>query len=40
MTLGAVAFGWSEYMSLSDAPDAKEHNDEVRHATWTTSWRR
>jgi hypothetical protein len=26
-TLGAVAFGWSEYMSLSDAPDAKEHND-------------
>ncbi|HEY7370898.1 MAG TPA: glycoside hydrolase family 44 protein [Polyangia bacterium] len=26
-TLGAVAFGWSEYQSLSDAPDAKEHND-------------
>jgi hypothetical protein len=26
-TLGAVAFGWSEFMSLSDAPDAKEHND-------------
>ena len=26
MTLGAVAFGWSEFMSLSDAPDAKEHN--------------
>jgi len=26
-TLGAVSFGWSEYMSLSDAPDAKEHND-------------
>jgi len=24
--LGAVAFGWSEYMSLSDAPDAKEQN--------------
>jgi mannan endo-1,4-beta-mannosidase len=27
MTLGAVAFGWSEYTTLSDAPDAKEHND-------------
>ena len=27
MNLGAVAFGWSEYKSLSDAPDAKEHND-------------
>jgi glycosyl hydrolase family 44 len=26
MTLGAVAFGWSEFMSLSDAPDSKEHN--------------
>lgn len=25
-TLGAVAFGWSEFMSLSDAADAKEHN--------------
>jgi hypothetical protein len=25
-TLGAVAFGWSEFMSLSDAPDHKEHN--------------
>jgi hypothetical protein len=23
--LGAVAFGWSEYMSLQDAPDAAEH---------------
>jgi Glycoside hydrolase family 44 len=23
-TLGAVAFGWSEFMSLSDAPDAKQ----------------
>jgi len=27
MNLGAVAFGWSEYKSLSDAPDAKEHNE-------------
>ena len=26
MNLGAVAFGWSEFMSLSDAPDFKEHN--------------
>jgi hypothetical protein len=26
-TLGAVAFGWSEFKTLSDAPDAKEHND-------------
>src|SRR4051812_32159537 len=26
MTLGAVAFGWSEFMSLSEAPDFKEHN--------------
>src|SRR3569832_1119337 len=26
-TLGAVAFKRSEYQSLSDAPDAKEHND-------------
>ena len=26
MNLGAVAFGWSEFMSLSDAPDSKEHN--------------
>jgi hypothetical protein len=26
-TLGAVAFGWSEFTTLSDAPDAKEHND-------------
>jgi hypothetical protein len=26
MNLGAVAFGWSEFTSLSDAPDAKEHN--------------
>jgi len=26
-TLGAVAFGWAEYVSLSDAPDAKEHNE-------------
>lgn len=25
--LGAVAFGWSEFMSLSSAPDSKEHND-------------
>jgi hypothetical protein len=25
-TLGAVAFGWSEFMSLSEAPDYKEHN--------------
>ena len=24
---GAVAFGWSEFTTLSDAPDAKEHND-------------
>lgn len=24
--LGAVAFGWSEYMSLSSAPDSKENN--------------
>ncbi len=24
--LGAVAFGWSEYMSLQDAPDAATHN--------------
>jgi mannan endo-1,4-beta-mannosidase len=24
--LGAVAFGWSEYMSLQDAPDAAEQN--------------
>ncbi len=24
--LGAVAFGWSEYMSLTSAPDAKEQN--------------
>jgi hypothetical protein len=27
MNLGAVAFGWSEYKTLSDAPDAKEHNE-------------
>jgi len=27
MNLGAVAFGWSEFMSLSDAPDFKEHNE-------------
>jgi len=27
MTLGAVAFGWSEFKSLQDAPDAKEHNE-------------
>ncbi|HXU03697.1 MAG TPA: glycoside hydrolase family 44 protein [Polyangia bacterium] len=27
MNLGAVAFGWSEYKSLNDAPDAKEHNE-------------
>jgi hypothetical protein len=27
VVLGGVMFGWSEYMSLSDAPDAKEHND-------------
>jgi hypothetical protein len=26
MTLGAVAFGWSEFTTLSDAPDHKEHN--------------
>jgi hypothetical protein len=26
MVLGAVAFGWSEFMSLSEAPDFKEHN--------------
>jgi hypothetical protein len=25
--LGAVAYGWSEYKSLQDAPDAKEHNE-------------
>ena len=27
MTLGANMFGWSEFMSLNDAPDAKEHNE-------------
>ena len=27
VVLGAVAFGWSEYLSLSDAPDAKVNND-------------
>jgi hypothetical protein len=27
--LGAVAFGWSEYMSLGDAPDAKEQNEKL-----------
>jgi hypothetical protein len=27
MNLGAVAFGWSEYKTLQDAPDAKEHNE-------------
>jgi hypothetical protein len=26
MVLGGVMFGWSEYMSLNDAPDAKEQN--------------
>jgi hypothetical protein len=26
IVLGAVAFGWSEYQSLNDAPDAKEAN--------------
>jgi hypothetical protein len=26
MVLGGVMFGWSEYMSLSSAPDAAEHN--------------
>ena len=26
INLGAVAFGWSEYKTLSDAPDAQEHN--------------
>ena len=26
MNLGAVAFGWSEFTSLSDAPDFKDHN--------------
>jgi hypothetical protein len=25
--LGGVMFGWSEYLSLSDAPDAKEQNE-------------
>jgi hypothetical protein len=25
--LGATMFGWSEFMSLSEAPDAKEHNE-------------
>jgi hypothetical protein len=27
MNLGAVAFGWSEFKTLSDAPDAKEHDE-------------
>jgi mannan endo-1,4-beta-mannosidase len=27
VVLGAVMFGWSEFMSLSDAPDFKAHND-------------
>jgi mannan endo-1,4-beta-mannosidase len=27
VVLGAVMFGWSELMSLSDAPDSKAHND-------------
>jgi hypothetical protein len=33
MTLGANMFGWSELMSLSDAPDAKEHNE--KYGTYT-----
>jgi hypothetical protein len=27
VVLGAVAYGWSEYKSLQDAPDAKEQNE-------------
>src|SRR6185295_18489356 len=26
LVLGAVAYGWSEFQSLQDAPDAAEHN--------------
>ena len=29
-----------EYMTLQDAPDAKEHNEKYGDATSTSSWRR
>ena len=32
-TLGANMFGWSEFITLGDAPDAKEHNE--KYGTYT-----
>jgi hypothetical protein len=32
VVLGGIMFGWSEYMSLGDAPDAKENNE--KYGTW------